>query len=604
MGSHRSRHPKPPLYGRDRSVANSKYRAGNVRPPCGKLRQALVWAIPITGFVTAGLIAPFFLASTNTFKVSMLLQNAQMQIEDTLDFRPPPLDGSIWPGGDLSPNPQMLLQTWRYNGSHRSGRDPRLAPLTCRLYHVCQFADGSLLLPEAMRPVERSIRSCGITDYVYARQTSPTTQFDHSHAMFDLVAPHVPPGDDDPEGQLLHASQIIFGQHISAEEWSSETVDYRRYNGTGILEDNRGEFGKRTAKPLTPLLYSRDSTQENSSSDFDGRPVRNTWESSVLSRLQKSLDGFDMHNFEDAFPGYRPDSKGDSSSSKNPLAVCYHSIMSTGEKGDELPRRMMGPATQFFKQNKILRNTRWLLPSNETTNQGVSIAKEDKSIELNPRRATAIRDDDGFLNVLFIRDRLSKVDIDEIIDGLTSRLKALSQDSKQPLTLSATTVNATSDVELMFDYFQATDVVVGAQGGALNNILYMRARSLVVEVVPYSAPNDVYSRICDTLSISYIGFMAIADEKRFEQCVQKLEGQRETAVGAVPSLMKIWTKMAHEFNHGERRSVVDLRSSRSEWRQTIPGAATCARHQKRLKLVSTEPILRAVFDRAIIPRLQ
>lgn len=554
--------------------------------------------------MTAGVMTPFILASSNTFKISMLIQNAQVRIEDSLDFRPPPLEGNEWPGGDLTPNPKMLLQTWRYNGSHRSGRDPRLAPLTCRLFHVCQYSDGSLLLPEAMRRVERSIRGCGIDNYVFARQAAPTTQFDHSHAMMDLVSPRVPPGDDDPEGQLLHTAQIVFGQHISAEEWSSRTVDYRTYNGSGVLEESRGTSRQHVAKPLTPLLYSSTDVQDIGSVDEEGKPVRMAWGSFALTKLRKSMDGFEMHNIGDAFPGYHAGTLVDPSSSKKPVAICYHSIMSTGEKGDELPRRMMGPSNAFFVRNTILRHTRWLLPTNESGNPGANPAKEDKSIELNPRRSSAIRNDDGFLNLLVIRDRLSKLDVDAIKAGLVSRLKMVNQDSKRALKLSTKVLNASAPSPNMFDAFQVADIVVSAQGAALNNVLFMRARSLVVEIVPYSAPNDVYSRVCDTLSVSYVGFMARADGKSFEKCLNQVDTDSgNTGMGAA-SLLDAWKKSAYQFQHGDRRSVMDLRSPRSQWRRTVPSAVKCAQNQERLKLVDTESILRAAFDRAVVPRLQ
>jgi hypothetical protein len=542
------------------------------------------------------------LLSPNIFSVSTFIQNAHASIEERLDLdQRPPLDGDVWPGGDLSPRPSLLLQTWRYNGSHRSGRDPRLAPLTCRMYHVCQFADGSVLLPEALRGAERSVRACGVERYVFARQVSPATRFDHSHATLDLVAPLVPPGGDDPAAQLLYVSQIVFGQYIAQEEWSSGTVDYRRYNGSGSLVDTDGVVDEHVAKTLTPLLYARADSFFIDGGDEDGSAGQGRWESAVMDKLKTSMDGFEVHSIEDAFPGHLG-GQGDPTSTKVPHAVCYHSIMSTGEKGDELPPRMMGPANTFFMRNGIERHARWLEKSAASSRTSDAAGKANTSSDpAGGASAGALRADDGYLNVLFIRSALSTADMDAIENGLRARLREASEGARVVLHLAAVHFNATADVSLLCSEFQRADVVVAAHSAVLNNVLYMRARALLVEVVPYSAGRDVYGQVAGTLGVSHVGFMAQADTRSFAACI----GAKSTdsAKSPVRQLLHAWTQAAAKFTAGDRRSYLDLQSTRSRWRQEMPGSAKCALLQTRLKLVSTEAVLRAIFDRAVVPRL-
>lgn len=539
------------------------------------------------GVLTTLMLAP------HMFVVSTFIENAQASIEQTLDFsQRSPLNGQVWPGGDLSPHPTMLLQTWRYNGSHNSGRDPRLAPLTCRMYHVCQFADGSVLFPEAYRGIERIVRACGVQKYIFARQASPDTTFDHSHAMNALVSPIVPPRSTRPVEQLLHFSQIVFGQHISNEQWSSETVDYRRYNGSGDLVDSHGRIHENVAPPLRPLMYSRvDSAFDESE---EGPVQKATWEDLVIEKFKKSMDGFEVHRIDEAFPS-RAEGSGDASTAEKPQAVCYHSIMSTGEHGDELPARMLSASNPFFLQNKIHRQTRWLKFSETSRNRTISVsANTTRAASAQPRA------DDGNLNVLFIRDGLLAEDLDSVEKRMQTRLRRIASSSKRELHLSAVRFAATADVELLYLEFQRADVVVAARSAALNNILFMRTASVLIEIFPYSAADDTYGKVASSLGISHLAIMAKANTKSFEKCIDL---DKTIPDRSKERLLKAWAKASEGFSAGDRRSHLGLWSPRSQWRLEIPSALPCAARQEKLPLLSADAVLRAIFDRAVVPRL-
>lgn len=582
---------------RKTNASPGKSYCGTSRGGPGWLRRflwRLVRILPVVLAASLG-VAAIFLLVPNMFVVSTFIENAQASIEHKLDPpQRPPLDGTVWPGGDPLAYPTLLLQTWRYNGSHSSGRDPRLAPLTCRMYHVCQFADGAILFPEAYRGLDRHIKACGIQNYLFARQASPETHFDHSHALLDLVAPLVPPHSAAPVEQLLHFSQIVFGQHISAEEWSSETVDYRQYNGSGDLVDTVGQFDLTVAAPLRPLLYSR-SDLVLDEIDEDGLLLKPTWERQVLDRLTKSMEGFEVHRIDDAFPS-RADGSGDASTADKPQAVCYHSIMSTGEKGDELPPRMLGHANPFFERNRIDRHTRWLSREEEMSKAASKKAKDLGSTENAPR----LRADDGNLNILLIRNGLSTADLDSVEKRIQARLQTTARDSKRELHVFVVRFSATADVSLLYLEFQRADVVVAARSAVLNNVLYMRMRSVLIEILPYSVPDETYGKFANTLGVSHVAIMAKADTKSFKSCIEKdfttLESSKER-------LLKAWTEGAKQFVAGDRRSYMDFNSVRSQWRLEVPSAFSCASRQSRLQLVSTEAVLRAIFDRAVVPRL-
>lgn len=539
------------------------------------------------GFLITLMLAP------HMFVVSTFIENAQASIEQTLEFtQRPPLSGEVWPGGDHSPNPTMLLQTWRYNGSHNSGRDPRLAPLTCRMYHVCQFADGSVLFPEAYRGIERIVRACGVEKYIFARQASPDTTFDHSHAMNDLVAPLVPPRSTTHMEQLLHFSQIIFGQHISNEQWSSETVDYRQYNGSGDVVDVHGRVDENIAPPLRPLLYSRVESLEDESDD-EGSERKMTWESLVMDKFEKSMEGFEVHRIDEAFPS-RADSNGDASTAEKPLTVCYHSVMSTGERGDELPSRWLGPTNPFFSRNGIERHTRWLRRP-DTSNENPRSGHENTT-----REATIVpRPDDGNLNILFIRDGLRAADLDSIEQSIQKRLRKVAT-SKKGLHLSALRFGASADVGLLYLEFQRADVVVAARSAVLNNVLYMRTSSVLLEIFPFSAADDTYGKVATSLGVAHVAIMAKADTKTFKKCI---DSDSTVPDQTKERLMRAWSQASKRFSGGNRGSHLGLNSPRSQWRQEVPSAFSCAARQKWLHLVNTDAVLRAIFDRAVVPRL-
>jgi hypothetical protein len=585
-----SKHPR----GRHGSLAKCQRSSKNhiSEPLLRRVLWRVVWLIPVALSVGLGIISTL-LFIPNAFAVSTFFENAQASVELKLDFtQRPPIDGSEWPGGDPSPNPALILQTWRYNGSHSSGRDPRLAPLTCRMYHVCQFADGSVLLPEAFRALERSVRSCGIEKYMFARQARPETRFDHSHGLNDLISPSAPPSRGAAVAQLLYFFQIVFGQHISREEWSSDTVDYRRYNGSGDLVDTNGRVNVNVAKPLTPLIFSGPDFVPD---DFDeeGNKQTPTWEKDVIEKLKKSMEGFEVHRFNEAFPD-RDENGGDPSTADKPQAVCYHSIMSTGEKGDELPPRMMGKANPFFARNGIERSIRWSRELDFAAHNASTESQRAKDI------TSKVRADDGNLNILFIRGGLSMEDLDSVEKRLEGRLKTAAAGGKVKLHVSTVRFEAKADVALLYSEFQRADVVVAAHSAVLNNIMYMRARSLLVEILPYSIPDEVYGRVAATLGVSHVAIMAKADSKSFRMCIQS---DWSSSGDAAERLLKAWDESSKQFVAGDRKSYLDFKSPRSRWRNEVPRARQCAFRQSCLKLVSTEAILRAIFDRAVVPRL-
>lgn len=496
----------------------------------------------------------------------------------------PPLDGSVWPDGDLKGDQNMLLQTWRFNGTHRSGRDPRLAPLTCRLYHVCQFSDGSLLLPESMRKLERTVKACGVKGYVFANQASLGTAFDHSHGMADLVSSSLPPDSNNADGQLLFITQIIFGQYVSSEAQSSETIDYRVYTKL----DSENLTKEEAATPLKPLLYVQqvliDTAAEMTEDDED---IKESWESLAIEKLKTSMKEFEVHGMDDAFPGRHRD-VGDPSSSRAPQAVCYYSVMSTGEAGDELPKKAMGKDNPFFEHNNISRTERWLM------REASGSSREGENGSAKKR----VRKDDGFLNLLIVRDGISAVDQAQIEEGLVLRLKKLGEGANFKLELSVVRLKGSADVALMYTEFQRADVVIAAKSPALNNVLYMRSKAFLVEIYPFSMGVTTHRKVADTLGVYHLGIMALADTEVFQRCVENGGGGSENGA---KGLMEAWNAAAAKFKTGNRKSYLDFHSRQSAW-----GSNSVARKcvsEQTLKLISTDPVVRAVFDRAILPRL-
>lgn len=93
--------------------------------------------------------------------------------------------------------------------------------------------------------------------------------------------------------------------------------------------------------------------------------------------------------------------------------------------------------------------------------------------------------------------------------------------------------------------------------------------------------------------------MALADTKPFEQCI---EDESDGNKNEVRRLMEAWKAAAAKFKTGDKKSYVDFLSPSSAWASNA-AALKCVSKQRRLKLVSTEPVVSTVFDRAVLPRL-
>lgn len=543
----------------------------NSRLLSAKLTAMVPTALTVTLVLT--LVSMTFKVNAITGLIENTISVAQEKVEQKVDslVQGPPLDGVEWPGGDLNPHHDLLFQTWRFNGTHRSGRDPRLAPLTCRLYHVCQYSDGSLILPEAMRPYERQLKSCGVKNYFFANQANRATKFDHSHGMNDLVSAAIPPHSSDPAGQLLFVNKIIFAQYVTHQDESSSTIDYRFYSVSG---------SRSLVQALRPVMYTREQALRPVIGEDGSEKIIATWESLVVDKLKNSMADFEVHGFYDAFPRLGgKDRWTDPKSSQDFRAVCFHSIVSTGEAGDELPKKAMLGGNPFFNHNNIDRTARWQVDDAD----GASTAKPSARVRSS---------EDGYLNVLIISDWISRVDQKLISESIAQRLKDFSPGSKVVLEPRIIHLKVTAAVSDLFTVFHKADIVIAPQSAILNNVLYMREKSLLVEVFPYSEKSEVYKKIAGNLSVNYLGIMALPDTKTFQKC---LEDENERLIDSDIKLLRRWNLAAKEFKNGNRKSYVDLKGH--------PRARRCVRKQLRRKLVNIDPIMRAIFDRVVIPRI-
>lgn len=544
----------------------------NSRRLSAKLKALLPKALMVT-LAFMALVSMNFKVNAITGLIENTISGAQEKVEQKVDslVQGPPLDGVEWPGGDLNPNHDLLFQTWRFNGTHRSGRDPRLAPLTCRLYHVCQYSDGSLILPEAMRPYERLLKTCGIENYFFANQANRATKFDHSHGMNDLVSTAIPPHPSDPAGQLMFVNKIIFAQYVTHQDESSSTIDYRFYSVSG---------SRSMVQALRPVMYARDQALRTVIKEEGGEKIIPTWESLAVEKLKNSMVDFEVHGFYDAFPSIGgKDRWTDPTSSADSRAVCFHSVVSTGEAGDELPKNAMLGSNPFFSRNRIERTVRWQAKAAD----GASTAKPSASVR---------GSEDGYLNVLIISDWISRVDQKLITESITQRLKGLSPGSKVVLEPRIVRLNVTAATSDLVTEFHKADIVIAPQSAVLNYVLYMREKSLLVEVFPYSEKSEVYKKIAGNLSVNYLGIMALPDTKTFQKC---LEDENERLEESDIKLLRRWKLAAEEFKNGNRKSYLDL--------QGHPRARRCVKKQLRRKLVNIDPIMRAIFDRVVIPRV-
>jgi hypothetical protein len=521
------------------------------------------------------------------FMVSTFLQSMLTKFELKADFHGDPLDGITWPNGDPNPDPSLLLQTWRYNGSHRSGRDPRLAPLTCRLYHTCQFSDGTVVLPESMRRRERFIRACGFDVYIFSFQASPHTIFDHTYAGYDLISPRVTPHEDRRPGALLpHVGQVIFSLFISNTLSSARDIDFRSYGREGARLYEIDPLLKSPATLIKPLLYTNGSVGELRASE-----TRETWGERVITLLERSSPDFKLASHAgDVFPDHN--SNTENRDIVDPRAVCYKSIISTGERGDMLPRNAMGANNVFFKRNNLLRIQRWT-PVSRTA---ATIQKTEGSKGEEILRESAVE----ALNVLVCNDNLVSEEIKSLLEELERRMEMHPRGSLK-LKINSSELNSTADSQLALTAFQEADIVLAAHTPLLQNVLYMRPKSVLIEVTPFSVAIDSYGLFAQQLNVSYVSIMARADTKWFKWCIKHSMGPSSTR--QAEHAVKEWMEASKRFDEGDRRSHLRLSDEKSPWHSDAPGARDCALQQSLLRIRNIDSVVRAMYDRAVIPRL-
>jgi hypothetical protein len=428
---------------------------------------------------------------------------------------------------------------------------------------------------------------------MFSFQASPLTIFDHKYSDLDLISPEVAPSQlKDPAALLIHIGQVIFSLHVISVLSSTRDIEIRSYGRAGSrLEET--EFGSQTHVHIVkPVLYG--------SSVHPTSAVNQTveaWDITAMSLLLQSADNFSLLSHDrDAFP--REDSgAGMKEPAYPPRAVCFKSIISTGEIGNKLPRPAMGPDNHFFKRNNISRKQRWKIASHMSREFDNEVARDGQNLV----RASPIDVQDTYVNLLICSTYLATEDVEALVNRLQKRLQLRASENTIRLNASVAYVSGTTDAQVALKQFQAADIVLAAHSPLLQNVLYMRPKSLLIEVTPFSAVCDSYGLFASQLNVSYVSVMARADTKWFKWCIQRSMGP--SSAQHLQLLLNAWEEAADRFDDGDRRSHLRLSDETSPWHADAPGARECALQQTHLKIRNIDYVERAMFDHAVVPRL-
>jgi hypothetical protein len=502
------------------------------------------------------------------------------------------IDGRVWPGGDPNAYPSVLLQTWRSITLHPSGRDPRLAPLTCRIFHACQFPDGALLLPNAMEARKIQLDLCGIRKYVFAgRILNDNTSFNHGNSRFDLLSPEAVPLSSEISGLLSFFAKLVYVQHIIVGHSTSIEVDVKSYDESGEIPKNVSSH--QLESQTAPLLYGADYAETGAMMNL-GLPAigHRRWG----MRFFKLLANADYNIVVKPPSNWLTSSLEQSDDTTNQVS-CYRSVFSSGEHGNDLPPTEMSTDNEFFLRNNIFRiapldqarqsfraGSPNLLPINETRGH----RNESRGSNLFKRRA-------AILHCVVIAQGLVYAEVTSIFDWLE---KQLAKDQK--LTVKKVEISENMNDDTLQAIFNNADVAIGSHSALLSNILFMRPKALLVEILPYSVDDDFYMKFSRQLGLSHISFMSRADSVGFENCMKL---QMELSPLEFQTVMDVWREAVERFNRGYPESHLGLCSKTSKWNsKTVPGLE-CARSQRVFRLQDIEAVRRAIYDRVIVPRL-
>lgn len=496
---------------------------------------------------------------------------------------------------------RLLVETWRYNGSHASGRDPRLAPLTCRLYNSCVMPNGTLYVLDTLRKADAFLQHCGASGIHYVDWRTFQSLRHRHYLDLDLISPDTITFDEHDFTFLSQAMRIIMSHYVVLKSWSTRSVNYQQYSKNG--DRVHSTCSENTSAPFKPCVVAADSIEnlypfEKSSTQH--------WKSKLLSFIHNSVPDSQFLTEREVFV------KNSGVECKQQMKpACFRSIILTGERGNQIPPALLERDNPFFLSNSLKRDNRWpdrmnthkTVPLNENFPQCIapgcrSRSKATITSIASPKISLLKKQTTFSLRIAVYEKRLVRSDIDRVLKSLQLALQRRSVSSIPRLQVDY--FNDSTAAGDIISVVKELDVYIAASGSALSYTLYMRKKSVVVEILPFSVALRYYAHFAEQMDIVYSGHMALPDTDTFKQCVSRYGIDSHS----VQNLINAWENAAEEFKNGDRRSYLKLHLENSHWSKQCPEALSCAAQQRHLQIRRTQDVFRAIYDRAVVPRLR
>jgi hypothetical protein len=548
-------------------------------------------------------------ACLKSFAVAALLTSAALKVSfsqtsvfarDTPDFAPGPtfknsnhfskVDGSVWPGGDPNPYPDILLQTWRSTATHPSGRDPRLAPLTCRIFHACRSPDGTVLLPDALRKRKVLLQLCGVAKYVFSGQrVTENTTFHHQDFRFDFFSPEVVPASNDGTAVISFFAKLIYIQQLVTDKQPKLDIDLKLYGDRGETLNSTSSI-HRLQIAVQPLIFDSEFAALKSIMSKKSPHGIQGWKSRMLELLANAGCNISVRTVPQEHTA-QPNTRivGDQFN-------CFKSVISSGERGNDLPPEYLKGDNLFFAKNNVSR-VRYQAEINSVLQLDPTgiIMRNETEADGNRSKMALPRKGLGLIKAVVAPQGLVYEQIASIIEWLHKQLAV-----DQKYVLNVVELEDAMDAKTLQSVFNEADIVIAASRPLLSNILFMRANAIVVELLPYSVDDDFYMKYARQLGIFHVSFMSRPDSSQFELC---LRAHIALSPQEFQTVMDMWAEAVEKFDRGELRSHLALYSAGSKWRKYSLPVRACAQAQRVFRLLDGDVVRRAIYDRAVVPRL-
>lgn len=447
------------------------------------------------------------------------------------------------------------FEMWRFNGSHRSGRDPSIAPLACRVHSVCLLDNGTTVLPDHMHGLERYLDGCGFKHFQFASHEMKEAYSLSTHtADQDLLLAE---GLDGPS--LLSGIQfgkVLYHQFLSRNARNMSNFVYKCLAKDSFCDPGVPE--REMDKEMT--LFS------------DQIASLGDWSSLVLNMLNKSEEGkLSLFSKQQLFHDHTLKQLN----KEQPRGSCFRSIIVSGEKGHRLPSGILDSEHHFYKENKIVRDA------------GQETDDEDGDGDRTQISISFIHKSENGSTL-----GIPAAQVETIQNMLRLRMPA----SKGIQLLFKSVDAGNMSMEDMRETYASSNVIVSTHGIENLNMYFMRSRSMLVEVFPYSMQEGPFDEVSHQLGIQHVGIIAMPDKPRFMGCMAR---KYSTDTPEFDSLEKTWDWNAEKFGQGSKGHSLHLERRRNKWIKLYPEIGQCA-YEQRTVLVDVEKSVRAIFDKALV----